>query len=123
MIPSELPMLSSLAQSRADTNGHSSHPLSSPFSGSDPNNVFQAAAASTGLFGQLGQFSPDQMQMLQSLQQIGQQKQKEVSEEIWHQHDTEYYTSLLWCRPSQDPPVFVLQRKRLAAKTRITLEF
>ena len=76
MIPSELPMLSSLAQSRADSNGHSS--ITSAFSGSDPSNVFQAAAAGTGLFGQLGQFSPDQMQMLQSLQQIGQQKQKEV---------------------------------------------
>ena len=81
MIPSELPMMTSLAQTRGETNGHSSHPLTSPFSGADTNNVFQAAAASTGLFGQLGQFSPDQMQMLQSLQQIGQQKQKEVREE------------------------------------------
>ena len=71
-------MLSSLAQSRADSNGHSSHSLTSPFSGSDPSSVFQAATTGTGLFGQLGQFSPDQMQMLQSLQQIGQQKQKEV---------------------------------------------
>ena len=92
MIPSELPMLSSLAQTRGDTNGHSPHSLSSSltpsFPGPDSSNVFHAAAASTGLFGQLSQqlgqqFSPDQMQMLQSLQQIGQQKQKEVRGKIY----------------------------------------
>jgi len=41
MIPSELPMLSSLAQSRADSNGHSSHSLSSlsPRSHEDSDNM------------------------------------------------------------------------------------
>ena len=79
MIPSEMPVLSQLSQTRAE-NGHVGHALSNSVS---------------GLFGQLG---PDQVQMLQSLQQIGQQKQKEVRNLEKSSWDTRYIstnTSLL----------------------------
>ena len=65
MIPSEMPVISSLSQ--RPENGHTtgSYP--------DPSSLFSG----TGGLGMFGQFGPDQMQMLQSLQQMGQQKQKE----------------------------------------------
>ena len=64
MIPSEMPVLS---QQRAE-NGHSSFP--------DNQHVFQNPDLfRSGLFGQLGS---DQMQILQNLQQISGQRQKEV---------------------------------------------
>ena len=78
MIPSEMPVLSQLSQSRGGENGHGS-----PFS--DTSNLFSAnpsdmLRSGSGLFG--GQFGPDQMQMLQSLQQIG-QKHKEVRTKVY----------------------------------------
>ena len=78
MIPSEMPVLSQLSQSRGGENGHGS-----PFS--DAGNMFSAnpsdmLRSGSGLFG--AQFGPDQMQMLQSLQQIG-QKHKEVRNKVY----------------------------------------
>ena len=69
MIPSEMPCLS---QPRGE-NGHGNSHFG------DGSNVFQNAEQlmRSQLFGQLPQIGTDQMQMLQSLQQIG-QKQKEV---------------------------------------------
>ena len=68
MIPSEMPVLS---QPRPAENGHSS--VSFP---SDTQNVFQNPDLfRSGLFSQLGS---DQMQILQNLQQISGQRQKEV---------------------------------------------
>jgi len=68
MIPSEMPCLS---QPRGE-NGHGNSHFG------DGHNVFQGAEQlmRSQLFGQLPQIGTDQMQMLQSLQQIG-QKQKE----------------------------------------------
>ena len=64
MIPSEMPVLS---QQRAE-NGHSSFP--------DNQHVFQNPDLfRSGLFSQLGS---DQMQILQNLQQMSGQRQKEV---------------------------------------------
>ena len=80
MIPSEMPVLSQLTQSRGGENGHGFSDTSNLFS-ANPSDMLRSGSG--GLFG--GQFGPDQMQMLQSLQQIG-QKHKEVR--------TKVYTSL-----------------------------